>query len=389
MLKFIRTVDKSLEDFFILDLKTLGNLIDNVDDHSPDAFRYGKFNRVSCHFAKESAYSLIGREPSCRGQYVVLHGGDCGACNLRGEVTDLILSEAEIPFTVLEYDFQRPTHGVDAVGFLEFKFRVSCNQRVPVRLLVPFGKEQAYLTTCELNIHGDVVATKTTAVLAPLLGMVKKSDKRLSGIVLAIVVVLCLAHLYHAKVVTLDMAGGNELDDLGTCEPAICKDVVKVYLSGNKTLYHFNHERNLALVILLDTLCCMAVLVAFLSESGIKLLLLQAVRTLLALLTYKTEVHEHLSSSVSNTKEQTLEAENHLMLNMGEHLPDHLRLDASLRIVRIVNHETYWSLVIPLSVSQSLAPELGRDINEDVAPVVILPRKETIEHVFATVGYAA
>ena len=87
MLKFIRTVDKSLEDFFILDLKTLGNLIDNVDDHSPDAFRYGKFNRVSCHFAKESAYSLIGRESSCRGKYVVLHGGDCGACNLRDEAT--------------------------------------------------------------------------------------------------------------------------------------------------------------------------------------------------------------------------------------------------------------------------------------------------------------
>ena len=71
MLKFIRTVDTSLEDFFILDLETLGNLIDNVDDHSPDAFRYGKFNRGSCHFAKESAYSLIGRESSCRGKYVV------------------------------------------------------------------------------------------------------------------------------------------------------------------------------------------------------------------------------------------------------------------------------------------------------------------------------
>ena len=91
---------------------------------------------------------------------------------------------------------------------------------------------------------------------------------------------------------------------------------------------------------------------------------------------------------VSNTREQALEAENHLMLNMGEHLPDHLRLDASLRIVRIVNHETYWSLVIPLSVSQSLAPELGSDINEDAAPVVVLPRKETIEQVLATAGNA-
>ena len=35
MLKFIRTVDKSLEDFFILDLKAPGNFIDNVDDYSP------------------------------------------------------------------------------------------------------------------------------------------------------------------------------------------------------------------------------------------------------------------------------------------------------------------------------------------------------------------
>ena len=32
MLKFIRTVDKSLEDFLILDLKTLGNLFDNVNE---------------------------------------------------------------------------------------------------------------------------------------------------------------------------------------------------------------------------------------------------------------------------------------------------------------------------------------------------------------------
>ena len=174
---------------------------------------------------------------------------------------------------------------VKSQSFLEFKFRVSCNQRVLVRLLISLCKEQAYLTTSELNIYGDVVATKTTAVLAFPLGMVKMSDKRLSGIVLAVVVVLCHAHLNHAKVVTLDMAGGNELDNLCTCEPAICEDVVKVYLSGNKTLYHLYHERNLTLVILLDTFSRMAFRLAFLSKSGIKLLLLQAVLTLLALLT--------------------------------------------------------------------------------------------------------
>ena len=389
MLKFIRAVDKSLEDLLILDLKALGNLTHNVDDHSPDAFRYGKFRRVSGHFTEESADSLIGRETSCRGKYVVLHGSNCGTCNLRSEVTHLILSEAEIPFAILEYDFQGPTHGIDAVGFLEFKLSVRGNQCIPVRLLVSFCKEQAYLTTCELNIYGDVVATKTTAVLAPLLGMFKKSDKCLSGIVLSVVMVLRLTHLNHAKVVALDMAGGNELDDLSTCEPAISEDVVKANLSGNKTLYHLYHERNLAFVIFLDTLCRMAFFLVFLRESGIKLLLFQVVRSLLAFFADKTEVHEHLGGSVRNAEEQPLEAENHLVLNVGEYFPDQLRLYASLRIVSVVNHETYRSLVIPLRTSLSLAPELSCDIDEDVAPIVILPRKKTIKHVLATVGYAA
>lgn len=180
MLKFIRTVNKGLEDFLILDLKALGNLTDNVDDHSPDTFRYGKFSGVSRHFAEESAYCLIGRESSCRSKYVVLHGGDCCTCNLRSKITHLILPETEVPFAILEYDFQRPTHGIYAVSFLEFKFRISRNQCVPVRLLVSFGKEQAYLATCELNIYGDVVATKTTAVLASLLGWSKRATSALA-----------------------------------------------------------------------------------------------------------------------------------------------------------------------------------------------------------------
>ena len=127
MLKFIRTVDKSLEDFLVLDLKTLSNLADNVYNHSLDTFRYGKFRRVSSHFKEEPAYSLIGRKPSCCGKHVVLHGSDCGTCNQGSKVAPLILAKSKIAFAIFEHDFQRPTHGIDAVGFLEFKFRVSCN----------------------------------------------------------------------------------------------------------------------------------------------------------------------------------------------------------------------------------------------------------------------
>ena len=92
MLKFIRTVDKSLEDFLVLDLKAPSNLADNVYDHSPDTFRYGEFRRVSSHFTEESAYSLIGRESSCRGKYVVLHSCDCGSWNLGSKLEAIIIS---------------------------------------------------------------------------------------------------------------------------------------------------------------------------------------------------------------------------------------------------------------------------------------------------------
>ena len=163
---------------------------------------------------------------------------------------------------------------VKSQSFLEFKFRVSCNQRVLVRLLISLCKEQTNFATGKLNIYSNVVASKATTELTSLFGVVEESNQCFCSIVLPVVAVLCLAHLNHTKVVTLDMAGGNELDNLCTCEPAICEDVVKVYLSGNKTLYHLYHERNLTLVILLDTFSRMAFRFAFLSESGTKLLLL-------------------------------------------------------------------------------------------------------------------
>ena len=48
-------------------------------------------------------YSLIGRESSCRGKYVVLYGGDCGACNLR------VLAIASVSLTEEPFlrEFQR------------------------------------------------------------------------------------------------------------------------------------------------------------------------------------------------------------------------------------------------------------------------------------------
>ena len=225
MLKFIRTVDKRLEDFLILDFKALCNLVDDVNDHTPDTFRYGELSRVSCHFPEESSNGFVGGEPSCCSKYVVLHCSNCGTCNLGSEVAHLILPESEISLAVLEHDFQRPAHGVYAVCLLESKSRVGRNQGVPFGFLVSFSKEQPHLATGKPDINRDIVATKAAAVLASLLGMVKKSDECLCSIVLAVVAVLRLAHLNHAKVVALDVAGGDEPDNFSTGKPAVSKDI--------------------------------------------------------------------------------------------------------------------------------------------------------------------
>ena len=84
----------------------------------------------------------------------------------------------------------------------------------------------------------------------------------------------------------------------------------------------------------------MAVLVTFLLEPSVKLFLLSVVRPLLSFLTNKAEVHEHLSRSVRNAEEQPFEAEDHLVLNMREHLSNHLCLYASLWIVLITIRHT-------------------------------------------------
>lgn len=389
MFKFLRTIDKSLEDFLVFNLKTLGNLVYNVDDHSPYTFRYGKFHRVFGHFTEKSSDSFVGREPSYCSEYVILYGSNSSASNLGSKVAHLILSESKFPLAILENYLQRPTHRVDSVGILEFKLRVSGNQRIPVRILVSLGEEQTYLTTCKLHINSDIVTSNATTELAHPLGVVEESDKSFCSVVLAFIMILGLTNLDHTEIMTLDVAGSNELDDFCTCEPTVCKDIVKMYLSGNNTLDHLYHERNLALVILLDTPCRMAVLLTFLRESGVKLLLPQVVVTLLALLADKAEIHEHLSGTVRNTEEQTFEAQNHLVFHMGEHFANHFRLYATLRIIGIVNHKAHRSQVFPLRTLLSLAPQPGCDVYEYSAPVVVLSGKKTIEHVLAAVGYAA
>ena len=70
-----------------------------------------------------------------------------------GEVAHLVLAESEILLAVLEYDLQRPSHGIDLIGLKEVEFLI----RTQVFILVIYDDGLAWL--------GDVTNLK---FLSPL-----------------------------------------------------------------------------------------------------------------------------------------------------------------------------------------------------------------------------
>ena len=289
---------------------------------------------------------------------------------------------------IIKYDFQRPAHGVNPVGVNKTELPVGCDESVPLGPLAALAEEQAYVASGKGDIHRDMVASQASAVLASLLGMVKESDELIGGKFLSIICVLGAAHLNHAKIVALDMAGGDELDNLSAGEPTVSHDVVKVYLLLDDALYHLYHQGYLALVVLLYTLGRVGVFGMFLGEAGIELLLLQAV-VLLPLLADKGEVNQHLALAVGDAEEEGLEAKHHGVSDMRVYLADKLCLHTALRIVRVIQHQAYRAGGLRSTLLLCLAPELPRNGGENLAPVIGVARKKTVERIALAAEQAA
>ena len=285
-------------------------------------------------------------------------------------------------------DFQRPTLGVNPVGLEEIYPTVGSNQAVPLCPLAPLAEEQPDITAGKGHVHCDMPASQAAAILAPFLRMVEESDKLLGGVLLPFIFVLRLAHLNHSKIMASDVAGGDELDNIRTGKPTVCKDVVKVNLALDNTAYHLNHQGYLVLVVFLNAHGGMGALCMILCESSVKLLLLQAIVAFLAFLSYEGKVEEHLADAVCDADEQPLETEHHRMRHMRENLADKLCLDARLGIVGVINHQTYRLSILCSPLLLSLAPKLERDGRQDLAPVIRVVRQETVERVALTAELA-
>ncbi len=186
MTEFVRPIQERIEDFLILDIEALCNHTDHLKYHIPDSLSESEFHAAFDSIIKESANGLIVRETLGGGEKIVLHGRDGGHGNLRGEITHLVLSESQVLLALLEYDFQRPAHGVDPVGLEEVELAVGGNESVPLATLISLREEQADIASYKYHINSDVPASQTTAVLASLLGVVKEYGELVGSVLLTL-----------------------------------------------------------------------------------------------------------------------------------------------------------------------------------------------------------
>ena len=137
MTEFVRPIQESIEDILILDIETLCDFADHLKHNVPDSLSESELHATLGSILEESADGLVVGEPPGGREQVVLHGRDYSHGNLRGEVlgrakrqsraAHLVLSESQVLLALLEYDFQRPTSGVNPVGLEEIELAIGGN----------------------------------------------------------------------------------------------------------------------------------------------------------------------------------------------------------------------------------------------------------------------
>lgn len=388
--KLIRFINQSIKHFFIIDGEYLGDGSNEFKNRLPDSFTDSQFVAVLSHLSEEFAYGLVVHETFHGREDVVLECHEGRTCNLCSEVGRLALAKAEQSLTLLEDDLLRPASGVNPVCLEESQREVCREQSAPWTSLAATDEEQADLGVCKDDIGTDVPALELAAVLLPA-PFVQLLDNGRSGEVLALEAVLGLAFLpdlYHSDIVALDMAGADELDNLGTCEPTVCQYIAEAYLMLDSPSDHLDGEVNLAHGILIKTSLYGNALIPFGGVSSGEFLLAHSIVALPALLTEDGKVEQHLADTVGNAEEEGLEAEDATVFKMGVDTSDVLHTPACLGEVRIINHQA-GVLRLVVTADDDLRPKLADNMVHQLVPVSAAIVEELIEHIFTTTKLAA
>ena len=359
------------------------------ENRLPDSFADGQFLAVQVHLSEEFSNSLIVRESLHGRENVVLdrHEGRTG--NLCGKVCRLAFAKSEQALAFLEDDFLGPASGVNPVCFEESQREVSREQSAPWATLATTNEEEPYMRVSKDNIGTHVPASELAAVLL-LTPLVQFLDDGRSRKFLALKTVLgpaLLTDLDHSDVVALDMTGADELDNLGTCEPAVCQHIAKAYLMLDSPADHLYGEVDLAHRILVKAGLDGCILIPLYAVSLGEFLLTHTILALPALFTQDAEVEQHLADSVGNAEEESLEAKDAAVLKMGVDSSDVLHTPSSLGEVRIVNHQASVRRLV-VTADDDFRPELADNVVHQFAPVGTPIVEELIKHIFTTTKLA-
>ena len=380
MVEFLRTIHKHLEYVLILNAEAMGYLFHQFQDSIPNPVGYTQFLPTEHNVMEKAADGFVVGEPLGERKDVVLHCCDGRADYPGGEIAHLILAESKMPLAFFEHDLDRPTHGINLVRLCERERRVGRDEPVPIGSLAALTEEEPHIASRELHIHRNVVIAKLAAPLPAVLGAVEHAYELSGCVLLSFIYVLGVAHLDHSQVMASVMAGRDELDDCGACEPSIGKQVVERDTLLDGALDHLLHQRDLTRVIFLFPLGHRTAFGMILGEACVELPLFQAVVAFLSLLAHKTEVERHLRLAVCDGETESLEPKHHGMSDMGVHLPDELGLDAAFGEVRVIHDETN-RRVSGRAVLLCLSPKHPGDGGENLPPIKAFIREEPVEDI--------
>ena len=390
MSKLVRFVNQGIHDLFICYGEDFCDGCDQFENRLPDSLRDGQFVAVSINLPEEFADSLVVHESLHGREYVVLDSHKRCACYLCREVVRLALAKSEQSLAFLEDDFLGPAPGVNPVCLEEAKPEVSREQTAPRSALAAAYEEEPDMRVGEDNVGTHVPASELAAVLL-LTPFAQLLDDGRGSKILALEAVLgfsLLTDLYHPYVVAPDMAGADELDNPGACEPAVSQHVAEAYLMLDSPADHFYGEVYLAHRILVKTGLDGNVPVPLYTVSCGELLPAHAVVALPALLAKDAEVEQHLADAVGDAEEESLEAEDAAVLKMRVDASDILHAAACLGEVRVINHQA--GVVRPVvAADDDLRPKLADNVVHQPAPVCTAVVEKLVEHVFTAAKLAA
>lgn len=362
MREFVRIFDDCFNGLVIADFECLGNHGGNLTYYIPDSLTNGQFHRILTHIFEQSAYGLVVGEPSGGGKYVVLqeHYGRVG--NLRGEVSGLAFPKSEILLTVFENHLDRPTYGVDLIGFVETKVCVGGEHSAPRCTFAAPDVEQPHGHIIDESIDNNIIAAVFTTVPHALGLGGKFGDDCLGRNLFPIFpkgkAQAFLSHLYHAEIVASDASGLDEEENVFAGEPTVSEQIIETVSIPYRSSDHLFEKIAFAHGIVLHALCCRTFLITHFPKTAFQFGIGHGVIALFARLADNFKIKDMLTFAITDGECQRLEPQHHPVGYMAEDASNFLSVEASLRVIRIIGNETH-RIVGMVGANRNPAPELA------------------------------